>query len=99
MKFLGYSGFLFILPLIILVMATCIAVTILMWPKIKEIRKNIRDVVIRERRPLSQKEKENIKRNFIKDTEALTDTKGQKELLSELKNEDIKDLFRQEQKR
>jgi hypothetical protein len=95
MKFFGYSVFLIILPLVILVIAIGIAVTMLMWPKIKETRKQIRDIVIRERRPLSEKEKENIKSNFLKDSEALTDTKGQKELLSELKNGDIKDLFRQ----
>ena len=79
-------------------MATYITVTILIWPKIKAYRKQIRDIVIQERRPLSQEEKRNIENKIKKDVEAEIDTEGQKELMSELIHGDLKDLFKPGQK-
>jgi len=95
MKIVGYSVLALIVPLIILI----ILLIIWMIPKIKANRREAREIIRREGRPLSDEDKRKLKNKFIKEVDTEMDTKGQKELLSELKNGDLKDLFKQEQKK
>ena len=99
MKILGYSFLVLILPIIILI----ILLTIMMLPKMKAKRKEIRKKIMLKGRPLSKEEKSDLKTKAIREFEAEMGTEdlttANKELMSELKNRDLKELFKTEGKK
>jgi lipopolysaccharide export LptBFGC system permease protein LptF len=99
MKIFGYSFLVLILPLIILVFLF----TLVMFPKLRAKRKELRETILQRGRLLSKKEKTDLKATTITELETEMGTKdlrsANKELMSELKNGNLKDLFNPESKK
>ncbi len=104
MKILGYSFLALTLPFVILIILLAIfltiAFTIWMLPKIKAVRKEARQKKLYEGRPLSKEEQRDLKNKFAGEVKAKMGTedlrKAREELISELKNRDLKVLFKPE---
>jgi F0F1-type ATP synthase membrane subunit b/b' len=98
MKLLSYSFLALILPLVVII----ILLVIVMLPKIRKFRKEYREKILREGRPLSKEEKLDFKNKAVKELEDEMGTedlkKAGKALRSELMNRDLKDLFKPEGK-
>lgn len=75
----------------------------MMLPKMKAKRKEIRKKIMLKGRPLSKEEKSDLKTKAIREFEAEMGTEdlttANKELMSELKNRDLKELFKTEGKK
>ncbi len=88
-----------ILPLIILV----VLLTLVMFPKLRAMRKELRETIQQRGRSLSKEERNDLKAKTIGELETEMGTKdvktANKDLISELKNRNLKDLFKPEEKK